>query len=102
MTDYALGPHANAALDDIFLYTREHWGEARAERYIDGLFGKFEDIANNRIISQKVPEELVPDSWRCRHERHVIYWKHLADGRVGIFAILHERMHQAERLAKSL
>jgi toxin ParE1/3/4 len=42
------------------------------------------------------------DGYLCRHEKHVIYWKLLADGRVGIVTVLHERMHQAERLKEAL
>ena len=38
----------------------------------------------------------------CRYEQHVIYWKVLADDTVGIVTVLHERMHQIERLKDDL
>ena len=100
MTGYRLGPQANAALDDIYTYTASRWDEAQADRYITGLFRRFDDIADRRIPWRRAPAELVPDSWFCRHESHVIYWKLLADGSPGIFAILHMRMHQAARLGE--
>ena len=34
----------------------------------------------------------------CRYEHHFIYWRVLTDGAVGIVTILHERMHQIDRL----
>ncbi len=32
----------------------------------------------------------------CRYERHLIYWKVLTDGDIGIVTVLHERMHQTD------
>jgi len=34
------------------------------------------------------------DGYVCRYERHLIHWRMLDDGRVGIVTVLHERMHQ--------
>jgi hypothetical protein len=33
-----------------------------------------------------------------RYERHFVYWRRLSNGDIGIVTILHERMHQIERL----
>jgi toxin ParE1/3/4 len=38
------------------------------------------------------------DGHVCRYERHLIYWKLLADGDVGIVTVLHDRIHQIDRL----
>ena len=32
-----------------------------------------------------------------RHAHHVVYWRHLSNGDIGIVTILHERMHQIDR-----
>jgi len=32
-----------------------------------------------------------------RDERHVVYWRRLSNGDVGIVTILHERMRQIDR-----
>jgi plasmid stabilization system protein ParE len=35
---------ASWRLDEIYLYTREHWDEAQAQRYITGVFDSFDRI----------------------------------------------------------
>ena len=37
------------------------------------------------------------EGYVCRYEAHVMYWRTLANGDVGIVTVLHERMHQIER-----
>jgi toxin ParE1/3/4 len=84
-------------LDDIYVYTRERWGEPQAERYIRGLFERFDDIARRRVPWRAIPAEFGVDGFVCRYERHFIYWKPLEDGAVGIVTILHEQMHLMDR-----
>lgn len=45
MTAFRVQGGAGHRLDEIYGYTRQKWGEAQAERYIRGLFDKFESIA---------------------------------------------------------
>jgi toxin ParE1/3/4 len=88
---------AGYRLDEIYRHTRETWGEAQAERYIRGLFERFTAIAERRFPWRPIPAEFGVDGYACPYERHLIYWKLLADGDVGIVTVLHERMHQMER-----
>ena len=37
-----------------------------------------------------------------RYEPHLVYWRRLADGDIGIATILHERMHQLGLLREDL
>jgi toxin ParE1/3/4 len=92
-----LSPAADARLDEIYVYSCETWGDAQADRYIRGLFAAFAAIARREIVGRRIPAEFGKDGWYARHERHVIYWKRLPDGAVGVVAILHERMHQLDR-----
>ncbi len=32
-----------------------------------------------------------------RYEKHIVYWKTLGNGDIGIVTVLHERMHQIDR-----
>jgi toxin ParE1/3/4 len=89
---------AGHRLDEIYVYTRDNWGEAQAEHYIEGLFARFAAIAAREFPWRAVPAEFDVNGFVCRYERHFIYWKELADGTVGIVTILHERMHQIARL----
>jgi toxin ParE1/3/4 len=49
-------------------------------------------------MSRPVPAEFGVDGYFFRYERHFVYWRRLSDGDVGIVTILHERMHQIDRL----
>ncbi len=84
-------------LDEIYRYTRDRWGDAQAQAYIRGLFDTFERIARCEVGSRPIPAEFgVHGFWR-RYERHIVYWKPLADGDAGIVTMLHESMHQGDR-----
>ena len=98
MTTFSVQDGASHRLDEIFAYTSRRWGDKQAEAYIQGLFDKFSAIAARQFPWRTIPAEFGVDGFVCRYERHFIYWKVLADGTVGIVTILHERMHQLERL----
>ena len=97
MSAFRVQSAAAHRIDEIYRYTEETWGEAQAERYIRGLFARFEAIAARDFPWRLVPAAFGVDGYVCRYESHLIYWKVLADGGVGIVTVLHERMHQIER-----
>ena len=88
---------ASWRLDDIYRFTRKQWGVQQAERYITGLFEAFDGIATHQTMSRPVPAELGVEGYFFRYERHIVYWRKLSNGDIGIVTILHERMHQIER-----
>ena len=85
-------------LDDIYRYTRDRWGVQQADRYITDLFAAFDRIASHGTTSRPIPATFGVEGYFFRHERHFVYWRHLSDGAIGIVTILHERMHQIDRL----
>lgn len=87
---------AGRRLDEIYVYTQATWGQAQGERYLRGLFAKFADIAAGRVAGRPVPGAFGVDGYFCRYARHVIYWRELAGGDVGIVTVLHDRMHQMD------
>ena len=97
MSSFRVSDDAGHRLDQIYSYTRETWGEVQADRYIRGLFERFQAIADQRFSWRAVPAEFGVDGYVCRYERHFIYWKMRDDGAVGIVTVLHERMHQIGR-----
>jgi toxin ParE1/3/4 len=97
VADFKVLEAAAHRLDQIYVHTRETWGEAQAERYIRGLFATFQAIAERRSPWRAIPAEFGVDGFVHRHERRLIYWKVLAHGGVGIVTVLHERVHQIER-----
>lgn len=88
---------ASHRLDDIYRYTRDRWGEAQANRYIAGLFEAMAGIETHVTVSRPIPAEFGVDGYFVRYERHVIYWRRLSGGDIGVVTVLHERMHQIER-----
>ena len=97
MTSFKVQDGAGHRLDEIYTYTRDTWGDAQAERYLRGLFERFEAIAARRFPWRAIPSAFGVQGFMCRYEKHFIYWKVLDDGDVGIVTILHERMHQIDR-----
>ena len=84
-------------IDEIYRYSRERWGAARADRYITGLFEAFGRIAGGGVPSRPVPAAFGVAGCVFRYEEHFVYWKTLSDGDIGIVTVLHERMHQMDR-----
>jgi toxin ParE1/3/4 len=102
VTGYRVQRVAGDRLDEIYVYTRDRWGETQAERYITGMFARFEAIAAREFPWRTIPAEFAVSGFFCKYEHHVIYWKILGDGTVGIVTVLHQRMHQIERLLEDL
>lgn len=88
---------ASHRLDEIYCYTRDRWGAEQADRYITNLFAAFEKIDTHAVMSRPVPAEFGVEGYVFRYERHVVYWRRLGNGDIGIVTILHERMHQIDR-----
>lgn len=88
---------ASYRLDEIYRYTRDRWRAEQAERYVRGLFDRFEMIENHAVTSRPVPAEFGIEGFYCRYEHHYVYWRRLAGGDIGIVTVLHERMHQMDR-----
>lgn len=88
---------ASHRLDEIYRYTRKHFGERQAERYIAGLFDALAGIDTHATPSRPIPAEFGVEGYFLRYERHFVYWRRLSNGDIGIVTILHERMHQMDR-----
>lgn len=102
MAVFRVQDRAGSRLDEIYVYTRDNWGEEQAARYIRGLFERFREIAARKIPWRPVQAEFGVDGFYCRYEHHYIYWRVLSDGAVGIVTVLHERMHQIDRFREDL
>ncbi|WP_404338027.1 type II toxin-antitoxin system RelE/ParE family toxin [Sphingomonas sp. MMS12-HWE2-04] len=87
---------AEHRIAEIYHYTLARWGEEQAELYYQGLLDTFEALADRAVVWRELPAEFDIAGYFCRYERHLIYWRLLDDGKVGIGTILHERMHQVE------
>lgn len=88
---------ASYRLDEIYRYTRDRWGAQQADRYITGLFEAIDGILSHKTPSKPIPAEFGIEGYFFRYERHVVYWRRLSNGDIGIVTILHERMHRIDR-----
>ena len=98
MTKFLVRSAASARLEEIYRYTLKQFGAAQADRYLDGAFGLFEDIAKKRVAWRRIPGEFGVDGYFTRYQSHFVFWKLRSDSQVAIVAILHQRMDLARRL----
>ena len=52
--NFRLSPEANNDLEDIWLFTFNHWGLEQANDYTDTLVRYFEELTNNPMLGQQV------------------------------------------------
>ena len=102
MSAFRVQEGASHRIDELYHYTRETWGDAQADSYVRGLFAHFEAIAARRLHWRASPAEFGVTGYFSRYEKHFVYWRVLSDGAIGIVAVLHQRMHQLERLGEEL
>ena len=102
MTTVHVLPSAALRINEIYRYTYLNWGEAQAERYVAGLFGAIEKLETQISPSRSIPASIGLNGFYIRYEKHLIYWQRFAKGDIGIFSVLHEKMHQTRRLQDDL
>ena len=96
---YSFTRSATEDLIDIWLYSRETWGEAQADRYQDSLHDCFERIAAGTVHAKSVSSIDLVRSHHCHH--HYIFFVEQR-GTITVVAVLHERMDLIERLRDRL
>ena len=98
MRKFIIQPAASARLEEIYRYSLRQFGRVQADRYLDGAFARFDDIAERRVTWRRIPLEFGVDGFFTRYQSHFVFWKLRPDGDVAIVAILHQRMDLARRL----
>ena len=93
---------ASLRLDEIYRYTRDRWGVEQADRCITDLFAACGKLEVHGVASRPIPAEFAIDGFYFRHEHHFVYWWRLSNGDIGIVTVLHERMHQMDRVREDL
>ena len=102
MAAFLVLDRAGRRLDEIYIHTRDTWGDEQAVCYIRGLFQCFDDIALRRTAWRAILAEFGVDGFYSRFEHHYIFCRLLSDGTVGIVTVLHERMHQLDRFREDV
>ena len=79
-------------LDEIYRYTRDRWGAEQADRYITDLFAAFDRIDSHGVASRPIPAEIGVEGFYFRHEHHLVYWRRLSDGDIGMVILPESRL----------
>jgi len=98
VTKFLVRSAASARLEEIYRYTSHQFGAAQADKYLDGAFNLFEDIAERRVAWRRIPGEFGVEGYFTRYQSHFVFWKLRPDGQIAIVAILHQRMDLGRRL----
>lgn len=99
---YRVFKRALQQLSSIWLYTDEVWGEKQAVKYIYGLYAAFSEICVNHDLWKAVSNKKLVGLYLYRYKKHLIFFKLLPSGEVGIVSILHENMNLPERLISDI
>ena len=97
MKKYHLTNKAVEDLSDIWNYTLVTWSERQADLYYEMLINFCMEIANNPAIGKNydgISEEL----YGLPANKHVIFYKVIANNKVEIVRILHGRMDLKKRI----
>jgi len=85
---YALRELAVADLGAIWVYTFDQWGVEQAERYLEGLFACFEDLAENPQLGRQRDE--VKAGYRSFPQgRHVVFYL-VVSADIEVIGIVHQ------------
>lgn len=88
MAEYRLTRQAEKALEDIYVYTAQAFGDAQAEAYHEGFHRTFGLIADFPFMGRSADELIA--GWRQHiHGKHVFFYAVTPDGAIVIQAIFH-------------
>lgn len=108
MAGFVFSPEANKALDTIWVYTEETWGREQAETYIRDMMAHLGAVTNKEKPWRKLPRTLVVpldldvNVYMTRFQKHMLFFRELPSGMLGILSILHEKVDMPVRLAEDL
>jgi toxin ParE1/3/4 len=85
-----ISSEASEDLASVWEYTKNHWGIAQADLYVDGFMMRFVWLGENRTLWRSRPD-IRPGVYSCPYKSHVIFFSQ-SDGCINILRILHRRM----------
>lgn len=90
MADYVLSNKADTDLTEIYLYSFQTFGEARADTYFLSLRDRLQNLADNPHLGRSAAD-IRPDLLLYRHARHMIFYVTEESG-IFVVRILHDAM----------
>ena len=98
MAKYHLTNKAVEDLSNIWEYTVDTWSERQADDYYNMLIASFQKITENPQLFGLKYEEIAEGLHGYRANKHIIFYRILADGDILVIRILHQRMDLKRRM----
>lgn len=89
---------ARARLLEIWDYTEKTWGADQADTYLRGLAVAIDKAQHTRRLWRSVKDETLAGVYYFRYRHHLVFFRELSQGTLGIITVLHESMDLPERL----
>ncbi len=86
-------------LNSIWNHTFERWSENQADKYYVSLRFAFKEIGENPQIGREY-SEISRDLLGLKTGRHIIFYHIIAEDKIEVIRILHERMDLKNKLAE--
>ena len=94
---YRISQQAIEDLDKIWIYTLKKWSKEQADRYYDLIIAEIEFIADN-YLTGKSAEQTRKNYRVTKIKSHLIFYRKVDNGIVGIVRVLHQRIDVKKRL----
>lgn len=92
---YRLSPRAETDLEDIWLYTFEHWSVEQADRYHHQIMAAIEALTVGRKAGR--PVHVREGYHKYQVGSHVVFYRQ-SDVSLDVIRILHQRMDVSSHL----
>lgn len=86
---YRLSPRAEIDLEEIWLYTLEHWSAEQAERYHNRIIAAIDALADGSKTGRPVPVR--EGYYKYPVGSHFVFYRQ-SDASLDVIRILHQRM----------
>ncbi len=87
MADYRLSGKADDDLSEIYVYSHQQFGEARADAYLMALEKRFTALAEQPRLGRRI-DHIHQGYLRWDHESHSIFYKAVPGGII-VMRVLH-------------
>ena len=98
MAKYHLTNKAVEDLTNIWEYTVDAWSERQADDYYNMLIASCHKITENPRLFGLKYEEIAEGLYGYRTNKHIIFYRILADKDILVIRILHQRMDLKHRV----
>ncbi|MEI6886050.1 MAG: type II toxin-antitoxin system RelE/ParE family toxin [Bacteroidota bacterium] len=97
MARYLLTIGAVKDLEEIWIYTFEHWSVEQADRYYTLIIDEIEFLSSNPASGQLMDH--IKEGYRAsKVKSHLVFYKITGDKTIEVVRILHERMDVENRM----